>query len=155
MSYDLFFFKKAESVTSSNEIKRYLNQLPHVKTNDLGTLWEYHNNETEAYCKFEMSNADSNADTKESEAFPGFKSAKLSFNINYIRPISFGKECFPIVDKLVSDLNLFILNPQGEETPQIYPEGDLQKEWSEFNANLARFQKPNMSIFERYMYGIY
>lgn len=142
MSYDLNFYKRKSDSISKNDIEQYLNSLPNM-TIENGKQWFYHNEETGVYFTFEYCDSEENDDVEEMK-FDDFEDTGFAFNINYIRPQFFGKECFPIVDKLVEDLNLFILNPQGDAEPQKHAKGTLFNEWADTN---SRFSKSNFEKF--------
>jgi len=135
MSYDLNFYKRKTDSISKNDIEQYLSNLPHT-TIENDTQWFYLNEDTGVYCSFDYTEYDES--DEEFESFDDFEDTCFSFNINFIRPQFFGKECFPIVDKLVKDLKLYILNPQGENEPRIYENGVLEKQWAESNLNFAK-----------------
>lgn len=143
MSYDLNFYRRKTDSISKTDIEQYLNSLPNV-TNENGSQWFYQNEETGVYCSFEYYDFDEKDDDIEEENFEDFEDTNFAFNINFIRPQFFGKECFPIVGKLVEELNLFILNPQGEGEPKKYEVGTLEKEWADSN---LRFSKANFEEF--------
>ena len=140
MSYDLNFYKRKTDSTSKKDIEDYLNELPNV-TKEIGKQWFYQNEETGVYCSFEYYENDEKI---ELENFEEFEDTNLAFNINFIRPQFFGKECFTLVDKFVEQLNLFILNPQGDGEPKKYKKGELEEEWAESN---LRFSKANFEEF--------
>lgn len=139
MSYDLNFYKQQKDSISKADIEKYLNQLPNV-SHENGTQWIYQNEDTGVYCSFEYYEANQEDEEFDVEYFEGFDDTYFSFNINFIRPQFFGKECFPIVDKLVTDLNLYIVNPQGEGTPQKYESGILENEWADTNLRFCKSQ---------------
>lgn len=137
MSYDLNFYKRKTDSISKNDIEQYLNNLDNV-TNESGTQWFYQNENTGVYCSFEYYELEASDEELEIESFDDFEDTNFSFNINFIRPQFFGRECFPIVDNFVKDLNLYILNPQGEGEPKKYEFGILEKQWAESNLNFAK-----------------
>ena len=143
MSYDLNFYKRKTDSISKTDIEQYLNSLPNV-TNENGTQWFYQNEETGVYCSFEYYEFEDNDDEVEEEYFEEFEDTNFAFNINFIRPQFFGKECFPIVEEFVDKLNLYILNPQDEAEPTKFEKGVLEKEWAESN---IRFSKSNFDEF--------
>ncbi|AUP81185.1 hypothetical protein [Flavivirga eckloniae] len=146
MSYDLNFYKKTTSSVSKSDIEKYLTNLPNV-TKENETQWFYQNEDTGAYCSFEYYESD---EEDEEENFNGFEDTNFTFNINFIRPQFFGKECFPLVDNLIRDLDLHILNPQGDPEPKKYENGILEKEWGESNLNFAKsnFKEWELSYLE-------
>ena len=137
MSYDLNFYKRKTDPISKSDIEQYLNNLPNV-TNESGTQWFYQNKNTGVYCTFEYYELDESDEELEIESFENFEDTNFSFNINFIRPQFFGRECFPIVDKFAKDLNLYILNPQGDGEPKEYESELLEKQWAESNLNFAK-----------------
>ncbi|WP_124981490.1 hypothetical protein [Nonlabens xiamenensis] len=139
MSYDLNFYKRKTDSISKTDIEQYLNDLPNM-TNEGGKHWFYQNEETGVYCSFEYYKFEDHDDEVEEGYLKEFDDTNFTFNINFIRPQFFGKECFPIVDEFVDKLNLYILNPQGIGEPTKYEKGVLEKEWAESN---NRFSKSN------------
>ena len=137
MSYDLNFYKRKTDPISKSDIEQYLNNLPNV-ANESGTQWFYQNKNTGVYCTFEYYELDESDEELEIESFENFEDTNFSFNINFIRPQFFGRECFPIVDKFAKDLNLYILNPQGDGEPKEYESELLEKQWAESNLNFAK-----------------
>ncbi len=138
MSYDLNFYKRKTDSISKNDIEQYLSSLPNMTTNENETQWFYQNENTGVYCTFEYYELDEADVNVETESFEGFADTNFAFNINFIRPQFFGRECFPIVDKFAKDLNLYILNPQGDGEPKEYESGVLEKQWAESNLNFAK-----------------
>lgn len=142
MSYDLNFYKRTADSITNEDVANYLNALPNV-TNEQENQWIYEHEETGVYCMFEYDGESSYEDIEE-EVFADFEDTHFRFNINFIRPQFFGKECFPLVDHLAEDLNLYILNPQGEAEPKKYEKGALEKEWAASN---LKFAKANFEEF--------
>jgi len=157
MSYDLNFYKKCTDSIAKEEIAAYLTQLPHVTYNG-ETEWFYENEQTGVYCSFDYYEPSSDDeeyedeyDEEERERLKGFESTGFSFNINYIRPQFFGIECFPIVDKFVEDLGLYISNPQELGTPEKYEPGVLGQQWAETNLKFSGFnaEKAGLHYLDR------
>lgn len=68
-----------------------------------------------------------------------YEDTRLSFHINFIRPDYFGLEAFPIIEKITSELDLYCLNPQGEESlPIKYSWEQLYLNWSESNTTFNK-----------------
>lgn len=136
MSYDLFFYKKRADSLSTTDIKEYLTRLPNAII-ESETQWFYENQETGVYCSFLYSGSEVEEEIEE-ESFADFENTGFSFNINFIRSHFFGKECFPIVERFVNDLNLYIVNPQKDSVPQKIQSGVLEEEWGAINVNLVK-----------------
>jgi len=92
---------------------------------------------TGVYFSFDYNEPSNDDEDLLREQYVDFENTNFAFNINFIRPRFFGKECFPIVDKMSEDLNLFIFNPQNECEPKKYAIGHLEGEWAETNFSLA------------------
>ena len=137
MSFDLNFYKRKTDSLSKSDIEDYLNNLPNV-INESDTQWFYQNEDTGVYCSFEYYEIDESDEELEIEYFEDLEDTNFAFNINFIRPQFFGRECFPIVDQFVKDLNLYIVNPQGDGEPKVYEIGVLGKQWAESNFNFAK-----------------
>lgn len=141
MSYDLSFYTKKDNPVSKNEIAAFLDRLPAIFRED--ETWSYENENTGAYCSFEFyerDETDEELEAFEGEHFEEFQDTGFSFNINFIRPQFFGKECFPLVDRMAEELDLYIFNPQQGEMPQKYEKGVLEKEWGDANLKFAGSQ---------------
>lgn len=140
MSYDLYFYKRKSSNLTEEYVKNYLTRLDNFIFHENSIQWEYHNKETGVYFGIDWSNP--NIDIEETEIwdnFEDFENLNFSFTINFIRPDYFAYESFPILDKIISDLNLYILNPQDEinpDHPQKFEKGYLVNQWINHNEKL-------------------
>ncbi|MFA0962749.1 hypothetical protein AB9P05_13185 [Roseivirga sp. BDSF3-8] len=139
MSYDLYFFKKPDNPVSGEEIKAYLDgvvdpNLPQPEEDS----WDYLNEDTGAYCRFTYyEDEDSNdEEAEEDEGFEGFEDTSLSISLNFLRPDFFAFECFPLVEKLCSALNLYVSDPQRDGTPRPYDNGIVES-WLTSNRKVA------------------
>jgi hypothetical protein len=73
----------------------------------------------------------------ELETISDYDYTRFSFNLNFLRPDFFGQEAFLFVEQLISDLNIYVVNPQSttdEESATRPEEGELYRNWSEINA---------------------
>ena len=134
MSYDLNLYKKKKQKISQEHIENYLDKLPHV-TRENETHWFYHNKETGCYCNFSYNTPE---EDDRIEAFEPFEDTHFFFHINYLRPQFFGKECFPILDQLLEELDLYVFNPQGDGEPKKYEKGALEAEWGKSNLSFSK-----------------
>ncbi|SER48637.1 hypothetical protein [Pedobacter rhizosphaerae] len=142
MSYDLFFYKRNSASITQADIESYLNNLPNREGNN-DSQWLFRNEGSGAYWSFEYHQQHENdpVDIEIDEGYEGyedFEDTRFTFNINYVRPNFFEEEAFSVVDKLASDLNLYILNPQGEAIPRQYGKGILQTDWTAMNMSHAK-----------------
>ncbi|MEO1451621.1 MAG: hypothetical protein AAFV07_18975 [Bacteroidota bacterium] len=142
MSYDLHFYSKLGAPVPERDIRQYLNRLPHT-TRTGHDSWFYRNEETGAYCAFDYSDptfweAMDEEDDSAGQRFTEFAATGFSFNVNYIRPQFFGKECFPLVARFASELNLFISNPQREGKPEAPDADALEAEWAGCNLRFSK-----------------
>ena len=127
MSYDLNFYKKKDNTITEKKIKKYLDNLSYMNSDDSNSQWVYENENTDVYCVFEF------IEDEEPEEFEWFENTNLIFNINFFRPQFFGKECFPIVDTVYEDLDLYIWASQWDFKPKKYKKWELEKEWAKIN----------------------
>lgn len=135
MSYDLSFAKIKGQPLSSRDIISYLEaKIPAtIPEQGLRSDFNYYNENTGVYFFLELDEAD------KVPVLMGFEHTGLSFNLSFMRPDFFGKEAFLFVKNLVADLNLFVLNPQGEEPdiPQKPNAQLLYEEWRVTNSKFA------------------
>ncbi|MGL4582449.1 MAG: hypothetical protein ACRCVU_05655, partial [Flavobacterium sp.] len=133
MAYDLMFFKRKESTLSKERVLDYLTE--HLNINENGNCWHAEVGATGVYFFFEYK------DNIEEEAdFGGFEYIDISFSLNFIRPDFFGFASFNFVSQFITDLDLYIYNPQspsGEVIPVKYSEEELYKDWSVRNASIS------------------
>lgn len=152
MSYDLYFYKKTDNPVSAGDIRRRLNGLATPDEAQGSTHWDYLNENTGAYCRFAWHGEDHDLpDTEtEDEVFEGFESTGFSFSINFLRPDFFGYESFPLVGKLCSELDLYVSDPQHDDTPQPYHES-LTDDWLQANRDMARtgFDEYGLSYLDK------
>ena len=141
MSYDLSFYKKESNPISKADIEKYLSESLGLVPS--GTAqWFYENEDTGSYFSFEYYESDeldTSEDLDDEDGYEGFVNTNFSFNINFIRPQFFGKECFPLVNRIVKDLDLYVENPQSNSEQPIKYEGNtLEKEWGATNLSVAK-----------------
>ena len=140
MSYDLYFYKRKTNNLSEQNIKDYLNDSGLFETDDSLNQWNYSNDETQVY--FSIDFTEPNIEEEEIEiydSFSDFENLNSYFTINFIRPSFFGYEVFPILDKIIEDLDLYILNMQDEidpDNPLKFEKGYLEKQWINQNHRL-------------------
>src|SRR5258706_10854971 len=121
MSYDLFFYQSKGANLSDREIADYLNTHL-VPVNESGNQWLFENKETEVYYSFEKNQpVDESEEEDLPESFADFDDTSFSFNLNFMRPCFFGLEAFQFVDRILRDLNLFVLNPQSSSEQPYRP----------------------------------
>lgn len=134
MSYDLFFYKQKESEISTEKISKYLSDNL-VPANEGNSQWFYENEDTEAYFSFDYNESDADYEPDEEvEPIEYFDDTNFSFNLNFMRPSFFGLEAFKFVEQFCKDLNLFVLNPQGDSEQPYKPNQQEQFEnWNKTN----------------------
>ncbi|NIG56818.1 hypothetical protein [Chitinophaga sp. Cy-1792] len=140
MSYDLFLFKRRNTLISKEDINKYLTVNLSIPNEHNSNSWWYENNETGTCFYFEYD--EPLAGDEDEFEFEEFENTHFQFHLNYKLPDTHGKEAFPIVIKLMNDLDLFIFNPQfGAEADYPHqPSADsLYKGWSDFNADYSAF----------------
>ena len=131
MSYDLYFYKRKETNISMDQIAKYLtDNLVGVDKN--AVQWFYENEDTEVYYSFEQNEREDDPESVELyESFTDFDNTGFSFNLNFMRPSFFGLEAFQFIDQFISDLNLFIFNPQSDsENPYKPSKNELFDNWN-------------------------
>ncbi len=134
MSYDLFFYKQKGSEISTDKISKYLTDNL-VQPNDGNNQWFYENEDTEVYFSFELNEVEENFEPDEEiEPIENFDDTNFTFNLNFMRPSFFGIEAFQFVEQFCNDLNLYVLNPQGESEKPYKPTQKEQFEnWNKTN----------------------
>lgn len=146
MSYDLFFYKQKGSPLTELTIRNYLAENL-TKPNEQNTQWWFENEDTGVYFCFETTHESEFENYSELfESFKEFDNVRFMFNINFIRPDFFGLEAFPIVEKFIHDLDLYVLNPQSDYNPDIPSKpktNELYENWSVTNetSTAASFDK--------------
>jgi hypothetical protein len=142
MSYDLNFYKRKESTLTEEGVTQYLNEHLPYNVSEYYKQWVYENPETGVYFVVEQNEADT--DAEDIELFnnvPAFENSNFSCSINFFRPTYFGFEIFPIIEKFMSDLDLYVLNPQDDvdfDNPQKFLPGYLQNQWISQNRELVK-----------------
>lgn len=152
MSYDLYFYKQKKKSITEFEIANYLT-INLVAENENGNQWFFENKDTEVYFSIEKNDfgKESKSD-EEYESFEKFENTNFSFNLNFMRPSFFGLEAFKFIDKFISDLDLFVLNPQlNSETPYKPGRDDLFEDWNLSNLRISidqyeRFQSSYLPL---------
>jgi hypothetical protein len=136
MSYDLFFFKQKSSPLTEQAIRDYLTENL-TKPNEQNNQWWFENEDTGVYFCFETTDENDSENCEEVfERFSGFENLRFMFNINFIRPDFFGREAFPFVEKFITDLDLYVLNPQSEsnaDNPFKPKSQELYESWASTN----------------------
>lgn len=147
MSYDLYFYKRKDTQVTQLEIEKYLVVKMGLKQEADSLM--YHNEDTGVYFYFEkLSASDEDDDFEEDEAdeadenfaaqMAAFESLNLSFGINFLRPSFFGLEAFAFVATMMQDLNLYVMNPQSEESLPYKPTKEaLFTNWNYTNVGVS------------------
>jgi hypothetical protein len=138
MSFDLYFYKKKDNLLKEEDAAAYLTKNLTFNISKSTRQWDYENPETGVYFVIEWNKPDNDLDFL--EEFDEFTCMNFTFSLNFLRPRFFGLESFPIIEKFVNDLDLFIYDPQdfGENvTPQKFPKDYLKDEWIQHNDLVA------------------
>lgn len=153
MSFDLYFYKRKDSPQTEEQLAEYLTKnLPH-NISDHPRQWNYENPATGVYFLIDWNEPEDEPDTIEIfDNFQDFKYLNFSFSINFFRARFFGLEIFPIIEKMINDLDLHVLNSQDEtdpDNPRIFPTGYFQEQWSRHNdgVTLDQFTELNFEYF--------
>ncbi|MGX9987603.1 hypothetical protein [Soonwooa purpurea] len=155
MSYDLYFYKKKSSNQSEKDIINYLNNSEYLTAEENETQWSYFNEETGVYFGIDLN--EPNTETEDLEIWDNFseyENLNINFTINFIRPNFFGYESFPILEKIIEDLDIFLLNPQDEidpDNPQKFEKGYLENQWIRHNEQLIiqHFSEFQVEYFDK------
>lgn len=152
MSYDLYFYKRKESDLSTKQITDYLSTNV-TSTSESNTQWFVENTETETYFSIDLNEPNSDEEIEEPiDNLVDFVNTNFTFNLNYLRPDFFGQEAFEFIDKFISDLDLYVYNPQdmvGPDIPVRPAKNELYKNWSDLNAkhSATHFDEYNLIYF--------
>jgi len=136
MSFDLYFYTQKNHSLSSEQIASFLLAHGCVREGEF-PQWVYNNEATGVYFSFEIQ--PENEDPEDIEIFDSFENfdnTNFTFNINFIRPNFFALEAFPFVEKFISELNLYALNPQSQEdgdNPRKETADAYYSDWSRAN----------------------
>jgi len=141
MSFDLYFYKRKDSQQTEEQIAEYLtNNLVH-NISEYPKQWVYENPDTGVYFLFEWNEPEEEQESIEIfDNFPEYEALNFSFSINFFRPRFFGHEVFPIIEKFIKDLDLYVLNAQDEtdpDNPRKFAVGCLQEQWIRHNDRLT------------------
>jgi hypothetical protein len=141
MSFDLFFYKRKDSQLTEEQIAEYLTSNLSHNASEHPRQWNYENPSTGVYFLIDWNEPEDEPERIEIfDNFQEFKYLNFSFGINFFRPRFFGLEIFPIIEKLVSDLDLYVLDSQDEtdpDNPRKFPVGYFQEQWIRHNDGLT------------------
>jgi len=141
MSYDLYFYKKKTNILTEQAFADYLNMNIPFNDNEFPKQWSYENPETGVYFMIDWN--EPNTDKEDIEIwdeFEEFQNLNFNFSINFFRPRYFGLETFPIIERILLELDLYVLNSQeGDEIemPKKFDSGYLQNQWIAHNDKLS------------------
>jgi hypothetical protein len=147
MSFDLYFYKRKDNQLTEQKVAQYINDnIPH---NDNGhpRQWSYENPATGVYFLIDWNEPEEDAENIEIfDSFHDYQYLNFSFSINFFRPQFFGFEIFPIIEKFINDLDVYVLDPQDEtdpDNPRKFPQGYFQEQWIRHNdkVTLDQFNK--------------
>jgi len=151
MSFDLYFYKRKDSQQTEEQLAEYLtNNLLH-NISDHPRQWNYENPATGVYFLIDWNETE--VETERIEIFDNFKDFKylnFSFSINFFRPRFFGLEIFPIIEKFIEDLDLYVLNSQDEtdpDNPRKFPARYFLEQWIRQNdrVTIDQFEELNFA----------
>lgn len=150
MSFDLYFYKHKDNKVTEEDVAEYLSSNIAFNNSEHPRQWSYENPETGTYFIIDWN--ERNTEQEEIElfdSFPDFTNLNISFYINFFRPRFFGLETFPIVDKLLRDLDLYALNPQDRsdpDNPRKFENGALLNSWIQSNDQVTEGQHLKYSL---------
>ena len=105
MSYDLYFKPRSGELSQDRFLRYFQNRPLYVVQNQ--QAW-YQDEDTGVYFSFEMRAPDEGEEDDPAAAYP------VSFNMNFFRPSFFALEAEPELSRVVSDLDLVVLDPQND-----------------------------------------
>lgn len=150
MSFDLYFYKKKDSQLTEEQVAEYLtNNLAHNQSGH-PKQWDYENPATGVYFLIDWSEPEEEPEGIELfDSFQDFTYLNFSCSINFFRPVFFGLEIFPLIEKMIADLDLYVLDPQDEvdpDNPAKFSSGYLQEQWVRHNnhLSLSHFEELNL-----------
>lgn len=118
MSFDLFFYQRKNTPHKESSVISYLDaHISHV--NIERTQWTYQNEVTRVYfyiAELEKEEIDGPGRYE----FPDFEPVGFDFSVNFMRPEFFGRESFMFLEKMLNELDLYVLNPQSETDIEPY-----------------------------------
>jgi hypothetical protein len=147
MSFDLYFYKHKDNQLTEEGVAEYLTSNLQFNNSESSNQWVYENPETGVYFTIDWNKEFINIE--ETENFIDFKDLNFSFNINFFRPNYFGLEAFPIIDRLIEALYLYVLNPQNDEdsdNPIKFEKGDLLASWIRSNSRVTQSQHKEFNL---------
>lgn len=149
MSFDLYFYKRKDNQLTEQQVAEYLNDnIPH-NNSEHPRQWSYENPATGVYFLIDWNEPDDDPENIEIfDSFQDYQYLNFSFSINFFRPRFFGFEIFPIIEKFINDLDLYVLDPQDEtdpDNPRKFPHGYFQEQWIRHNdkVTLDQFDELN------------
>ncbi len=154
MSYDLYFYKKANSSFTEEKFAEYLRKSFSKYVTESNDQWIYENPETGVYFIIDWNEPNTDEeDLQLYDKFEGFINLNFSININFCRPDFFGLEIFPLVYKIVEENDLWLLNPQDSEDsdkPRKFSQNYLNEQWCKINngVSLDNFKEFNLKFFD-------
>jgi hypothetical protein len=137
MSFDLYFYKRKNSTLTEEQIAEYLTENLCHNIADYDRQWHYENPETGVYFIIDWNTPEDDPESMEIfDDFVDHQNLNFSCSINFFRPRFFGYEIFPIIEKFINDLDLYVLDLQDTEEPNYpkkFPAGYIQDEWIRLN----------------------
>jgi hypothetical protein len=153
MSFDLYFYKRKDIHQTEEQLADYLTKNLAHNISDHPRQWNYENPATGVYFLIDWNEPEDEPDRIEIfDNFQEYKYLNFSFSINFFRPRFFGVEIFPIIEKFISDLDLFVLDSQDEtdpDNPRKFPTGYFQEQWIRQNdgVTIDQFKELNFEYF--------
>lgn len=149
MSFDLYFYKRKDSPQKEEDLAEYLTKNLPYNISDHPRQWNYENPATGVYFLIDWNDPeDENERIDIFDNFQEYKYLNFSLSINFFRPRFFGLEIFPIIEKFVNDLGLYVLDAQDEtdpDNPRKFPTGYFQEQWIRHNdgVTIDQFEELN------------
>lgn len=137
MSYDLYFYKQKESEITEQDFADFLNKNLPFNISEHPKQWNYENEETGVYFLIDWNPINTEPeDIALFDSFENYENLNFSCSINFFRPRNFGLEIFPIINKFIKGLDLYVLNPQDDinhDKPLKYPDDYIRDQWINHN----------------------
>ncbi|KOH45625.1 hypothetical protein [Sunxiuqinia dokdonensis] len=151
MSYDLYFYKnKNNKISEAEVIEEFKNTIP-FKISEIDSQIVYENERTGV--NFLIDFNEPNTDQEDIELFDNFDEFEylnINASINFLRPDYFGLEIFPLINKVVDKLDLYILNLQefdeSKHKPIKWTGKELCEHWTLHNSIVSKQQFKELGL---------
>ncbi|WP_282048658.1 hypothetical protein [Maribacter aquivivus] len=156
MSYDLYFYSKIDNPISREQIWLEFKKMVPNNISKADSQIHYENERTGVYFLININEQNTKQeDIDLYDSFEEFENTYISASINFLRPDFFGREIFPIIDKICEKLDLYIYNPQEvndtNQRPLKWNLSELGEHWKINNAQVSKkqFKELNLNYYQK------